>query len=327
MSRFILCAAALTLLPCACFAQSNDNAPDQSSADDADQVADASSASPDTLTITFGTRALYTFEADSDRDGLDVSVWRVAGRIGFQNRVSDKMSVGVNLDHETSGYQFSGFRAALPAAEDDPFDTFHEQSLSLSVLYQLDDSWTLFLAPGINAAYESGADFGDSVTFGGIAAVGHQINKDLRIGGGVAISSELEDNTEVLPIISIDWQISERWRLTNDDRLRFINEQIGLNLIYAHDDTFSVLIGTGYRSREYRLTSDNTASDAGILEDTRFVVGAGVQWNFGRSGSLRLGGGVFVDQEFRVESSSGNELSEFESDPTGYIGVRAVLNF
>lgn len=277
--------------------------------------------------ITFGVRGTYAFEADGDGNDTDVSVWRIASRLGISNRVSDRMTISFNFDNETSGYDFSGFDSVVAGAEDDPFDEFHEQSISLSVIYQIDDRWVFFAAPGINAGYEGGADFGESITYGGIAAVGYQVTDSLRIGGGVAISSELEDDVQVLPVISIDWQIDDKWRLTNDDRLRFINEQIGLNLLYAHSDSVSALIGFGYRSREYRLSDDNTASVDGILSDDRFVLSGGLQWNFGRTGSLRVGGGVVLDQEFELDDSSGDEVSDIETDPTGFLGARVVLNF
>lgn len=281
----------------------------------------------DRWSLSFGARGTYAFETDTDEGEADVSVWRAGSRLTADYQATPAFRIGVGIGSETSGYEFSGFGSLIAGADDDPFDVFNDHRISLSMLYRFEDKWLLFATPGVGAAYEVGADFGDSLTVGGVVGFGYQFTSDFRLGGGVVIQSQIEDEPRILPIISFDWRISDSWRLTNDDRLRFLNEQLGVNLIYTHDDTFSALIGVGYETRRFRLAEDSSVAGDGVLDDDRLTLGVGATWALDGGVSVRVGAGAVLYQEFDVESSSGRDIESFETDPTAFVGLRVNVDF
>ena len=109
--------------------------------------------------------------------------------------------------------------------------------------------------------------------------------------------------------------------------LRVLHAQIGLNLIYAHDDAFSALLALGYQTRRYRLADDSTVARDGVMDDDRLVLGLAGQWDFNGRGSLRIGAGAVLYQEFLFEGDGGSKIEEFETAPAAFVGARVTWDF
>lgn len=96
--------------------------------------------------------------------GGDVTVSRYSLTGGSVIPINDKVSLGIGLSYEFDDYSFSRLsNFAVP----DPWNKIDRLGFHTSVMYRLSSEWRLFAAPVVQYAGEQGADFGNSLLYGG----------------------------------------------------------------------------------------------------------------------------------------------------------------
>ena len=63
----------------------------------------------------------------------------------------------------------------------------------------------------------SGAETGESLSYGAVLSAAYAFGPDLMVGLGAGVFERL-DQSEVFPYVVIDWKINDRLRLTNPFR-------------------------------------------------------------------------------------------------------------
>lgn len=267
------------------------------------------------VSLSLNAGATHTFRADLDDDEGDVSVTRAQAGLRIAFAPADKLRLALSFDNEFSWYDFES-DAGTPL--DSIIDEGIEHELSLRATWMLTETTSITALGGINAGYEPGADFGESLTYTGGLAYGFQVNDNLTLNLGVAVRSRLEDNVLVVPILGVNWRINEQTTLAS--------EGLGARLTVALNDRTQVHLRASAELHEFRLDDDNNTLAGGVLSDYRVPVALGVTWEPADALTLTLEGGAVVWQEYELRDDD-DELADTNTDPAAFIGFRVSWSF
>lgn len=270
--------------------------------------------------LTFGLRgtADWAFPADLGDGAGEVSVGRVGATLDVSYLIDERSRFGLRLGEEFSFYDFAD--VTLLASGEAPIDDASETTVGLSYSRQLDDRWSIFGSATAIASAETGADFGDSLTYSGIGIASYAINERLTIGGGVLARTRLEDDVLVIPVVTVDWKIDDRWTLTNAGG----SGGARATLAYQHSDAWRFFGDVGFEGREFRLDDDGPIPD-GIGRDQRLPVGLGALYTPNKNFAIQLRAGAHFLQSLEFDDSSGDEIADSDIDPTGFISLMVSL--
>ncbi len=274
----------------------------------------------------------HTFRTDIDDDGAsadgDVAVSRVGTGLTLSGAIGEQTRWFVPLTWEYSSYDFNDAGGLVnAAASTEPFEDGHIFTLTPSVAYIIDQRWSVRGGVLLESAFEPGADFGDSLTFGGLVAARYNFSKEFALTFGVAAKSRLEDSALVIPIIGAEWTINEQLRLSGGGGNGPGSRGPGIALYYAATESLTLSFGGSYEFREFRLEERTDDASEGVFSDQRVNLLMGVEWRATESISVGLTGGVSVWQEYEFENSEGDTVHEVNGDPTGLLGVNISVRF
>lgn len=261
----------------------------------------------------------YVFESDLDDDEGKVSVARGGGVLGVGIPVGDRSRLGFTLQSEYSSYNFEDAQN-FAQGFDKPWDDALEHSLLVTLSSQANERWSWTVGGGVRSSYEIGADVDDSFTYAGFGAATYKFSDRFSLGAGVQVRSQLEDDTYVLPLVLIDWRISERWRLGGKAG------GPGLGLFYQATDDLTIYFDGDYQRRAYRLDDDGPAPD-GVGRDDRLQVSVGVDWKISSQVRLDARVGAALYQEYDLIDEHGVQVTDREADPTPFVGLELRFSF
>lgn len=268
----------------------------------------------------------HAFETDfSDQPG-SMSVSRAGVDFSALFPVAERNSIGIGLNAEQAWYDFSDLSLASPALSPSPtselWDDVRTMAATLSWFSRVDEQWSYFASAQIQSSGEEGADFGDSLTYGGAVAFTYQASESLAIGAGVAVTSQLEDDALIIPIPSLRWQIDPKWLLASN----LDHDGVGLELSYAFTESLTLGFKGGFFTRDFRLADDNAASE-GVGRHQGVPLRLSLDWQFAPQGTLWVSGGYIVAQELELDTRNGDEIANLDVDASPMIGVGVSLRF
>ena len=97
--------------------------------------------------------------------------------------------------------------------EAQPWEHVHFLSLSLPIRRPLTLDWSMMFIPTLRTMVEDLSDADQNLTGGAIVGFSRQISPKLKLGPGSDIT-QLEDNPSFFPVIVVDWDLSDQWRLS-----------------------------------------------------------------------------------------------------------------
>lgn len=259
----------------------------------------------------------HDFDADLDNSG-ESAVSRFGAGVGVEWEAATNLIFRFAFDAEWSDYDFSG-PVALIGADASPWEDVQSYRFAPSVQIGLEARWALLVGGDVRVAYEPGADVGDALMGGGYVGARYQWTDAFALTFGVSAQSQLEDDTIVLPLIAVEWDIT--------DRLRLESRGVGLGLTYKLSDQFDVTLRGSYDPRSYRLSEDRALNPEGVVNDDRVVVGAELTWRPAAFVVVSLFAGANLWQEYEILNSSGGKITDNESDPFPAIAARATFRF
>jgi hypothetical protein len=121
---------------------------------------------------------------------------------------------GFGCSYTGATYHFSG-RPNI-AGSNAPWNQVNIATVSTGLFAKLNDHWGVFAGFAIDSAAASGADMGQSLTYGGGVGADYKVSDDVSIGVGVIAQSRLGRDVLVLPFPSFSWRLpidEHRWRL------------------------------------------------------------------------------------------------------------------
>jgi hypothetical protein len=267
--------------------------------------------------FVFAIDGLAATQGSTDMDsGGSFSATRLYARAGGLH-FFESGSVGLFASVGQIDYDFSDTVA--------PWGDLRDQSLDLTLGYKLERA-DIFIAPGINYNFEDGAGRDDALTYGVFAGFGWKFSDSLTLGPALGIYSELEsDDLNIFPAILVDWEITDRARLTTGPTIG-ATQGPGLALDYGVTDKLRVGIAGRYESVRFRLDDDGPAP-GGIGEDTSFPLVVTIDYEPFPGSRLAAFAGAEFGGELTLEDASGRTIDTREYDPAPIVGVAFRIGF
>ena len=269
------------------------------------------------------TRGGYVHQMDTDIDnGGSFSVNRFFVQ-GGPTYVSDKgTSISLAVGYGFDGYNFSGNTGF---GGRNPWEDIHSLRFSIPLRWKINEQWAGFVSPTIRFTGEKGADFDDALTGGGFAGFSYRYGDRLTIGPGIGVLTQLEDSTRVIPILIINWKITDTLSLNTG---RGIGATLGPGLTFdwRPSRAWSFSIGGRYERLRFRLDEEGTVPN-GIGDDRSFPIFGGIVYSFTPMVRIGVLGGVEVGGELRLEDENGNTIIKENHDPAGFLGITFSARF
>lgn len=271
----------------------------------------------DLVTTSIRPHGRFTFDSGLEKGNGDFSVWRLGVDLDASFELSDDSQLQFRFGYEYNNYDFDAPNVFL-ATTSDPFDDIHIIDLGLTYLEARDDLWSWYVGADGQFSGDADADVADLASIGGRLGVGYQFTDTFDASLGILVRSQIEDDPLVVPLIGINWQIDDRWRL----------EFRGVRGLLSYDmgDGYSLGFGAAWEYRRFRLDDDPIAREA-VVQDTTVPIFAQFTYQPDDTLEITLTGGVIAFQEFRIEDRNGNFRRDFEGDPTGFIGAGVRVRF
>ncbi len=312
---------ALSLLGCAAIAtstgaQSPDEQPD-TIFQAASTVAQSPDERPDT-TFRLAGGYLYQFESDFKDGPGSVSADRAYATFGSRFELTPTVDLGLRFSWEGGWYNFGGPSVLSLGTGADPWNTVLGAQFGGNVGIELNEAWSLSLGLFGGAAGETDADAGESLSIGGTAGATWRANDKFTIGGGVLVSSQIEDDVLVVPLLFVDWRITDSIRLTNVAGPEAYPTGAGLELVCSAVENMEFSIGGRWESRRFRL-DDRGPAPEGVGEDQG--LGLWLRTGIKPIPQLRLDFlvGVMVGEELSLYDRNGNELASSDLAPAPFV--------
>ncbi len=241
---------------------------------------------------------------------------RVFGRVGGLYRF-DGGTAGLFVGTGQIDYDFDGTTA--------PWGTVRDESFNIPISLSLGQA-EVFVAPGLRYDYEDGADRDDGRTWGAFAGFGWRFSDTLTLGPAFGAYTEIgSDDLDVFPAIIVDWQITDRARLTTGPTLG-ATQGPGLAFDYAVTDDLRLGVAGRYENIRFRLNDDGPAP-GGIGQDRSFPLVLTLDYAPFPGSRLAAFAGAEFGGELRLEDASGAVVETRDYDPAPILGVAFRIGF
>ncbi|NNM26193.1 MAG: hypothetical protein HKO59_09445 [Phycisphaerales bacterium] len=261
------------------------------------------------------------FGADLDTGG-DFDVTRGFVRSGLTWTPDPRLSVSFTAGFGRDEYSFAG-DAGLGGLR--PWDDVESVRLGVSMRWSVDDTLTVFATPALRFAAESGVSLDDGLTAGIITGVSYKISDRLSIGPGIGVASQLEDSVNVIPVVFVDWRITDTLSLRTGGGSGAMRGP-GPALVWEIDDDWSFTFGARYSRFRFRLDDEGVAP-RGVGEEESFPIYAGLTWNATDNVEASVIGGINLAGELTLEDEDGNFVAGDDADPAGFVGFTLRIRF
>lgn len=266
--------------------------------------------------------AVHQFDADLD-DGGSFSVDRAFVEGGVNYLFSPRDSVGVAVGYAFDGYDFDTGGSGLAAL--DPWSDVHGFSVTLPARLGVGDNIDLFVAPSVRWRAESGGDLGESTTGGAVLGGTWRFSDRLRLGAGLGVFSEIEDDADVFPILLIDWQITDTVSLETGQGTGATRGP-GLVVNWTGIEAWTFSLGARYETWRFRLDDSGPAPD-GVGEEEAIPIYLVAAWEATPRVRLSVVGGLEVAGTLTLEDEDGRELEDEDVDPAPFLGATFRARF
>jgi len=302
-------------------------------ADVADVAASANSANSATSTAStdgadvsvrppyrIGAGFLEQFNASLDDGGrFGASRAYLTGAASFKLMPVLELSVGVAGEY--AHYRFTGSGPFDPK----PWSNIVAVSVVPRLTWSLDPHWAISLGAIAQYSGETGADFGDSLQWGGVAAVRYAFDRDHIVGVGLLVLTQLEDDPLFIPVPLLDWHFGDGWRVSNI-RGPEANPFAGLELVKELDRAWEVAGGAGWVTRRFRLDNEGPAP-RGVGNDSGVPVFGRLTFRPQPWLRLDLVAGVSFLGRIELLDSDGDRISVADADPAPILGIFGSIRF
>lgn len=257
----------------------------------------------------------YGFDADLDGGGkFDINRFSISG--DYKKDLNRKLNFTLDTSYNLTDYNFSGENGLAGL---NPWNKIHRAVVGFRLNYQISRKWGIGAGPFVRFSGESGADFGDSLTYGGTVGFLYTPNRNFFAGAGVFVSSRIEDNVLVVPGLLFNWQVNEKLRLSS--LLTGVRTELGPRVQLAYDigNGFSTGFSVGYEFQRFRLDDDGVAID-GVGDIKVLPVWGSLYYDINRMLRLAFYSGVGFLGEIELEDNDGNRIIKDDFDPLVFVG-------
>ena len=142
-----------------------------------------------------------------------------------------EFAAGLSLRYDYQDWKWDDPAAFGGAA---PWSKLNAPVIGLNLSYAIAPDWRLGFNPAVEWSGESGANAGDSLSYGAVLSATRIFSPDLVLGVGAGVFRQI-DETKVFPFLVVNWKITDRLRLGNPLQAGPAGGA-GLELAYALSD-------------------------------------------------------------------------------------------
>ncbi len=261
--------------------------------------------------------SVYYSPADVNGGGsFSVNRYFIEG--GLARMWSTNRFISVSGGFGQDDYRFEGVAV-------EPWNNVDNYRAGLFAQWALDEKWTVFIAPSIRSYGEPGVDMDDALTASGFGGFTYKFSDSLSVGPGIAVLEQIRDDTLYLPILLIDWAITDRLSLNTGGGLA-ATAGPGLSLNYEITKKWQLGVTGRYERKRFLLNSDGYAPD-GVGEDESVPLILGVNYVFYPGGFVGAIFGYNFYGKIEVENAGGHEIRSEEYDAAPLFGFISAFRF
>jgi hypothetical protein len=280
----------------------------------------AQGARPGDVTTSMSIGGLNQFDTDLDSGGA--FHWGgVQVGANVTRQFTPEFAAGLSLRYDYQDWKWDDPAAFGGVA---PWSKLNTPVIGLNLSYAIAPDWRLGFNPAVEWSGESGANAGDSLSYGAVLSATRVFSPDLVLGVGAGVFRQI-DETKVFPFIVVNWKITDRLRLGNPLQAGPAGGA-GLELAYALSDRWEAGGGGSYRSYRFRLKDDG-AVPGGIGENRFIPLFARISYAFSTSTRADLYAAAFVSGKLRVTRADGSDIYSDEYKTAPAVGLTLSHRF
>lgn len=281
------------------------------------------------LGVSLSLSGAYVLPADIETGG-EVSRWLASASVGIDVPLTDQLSLNAGLGAARIEYDFKN--ANILANRAKPWETINTYDANVGATFLYDEHWTFIASATVISAGEDGAEFEDTLTYGGALGGIYTFDESLSIGLLLFAQTRLEDNTLFLPFPTVDWALpfgsEKRWRLSVGGSRNAGIAGGGIGVSYRASDELSFSAGLGGIGvgGEYRLKKDGPVP-GGVGRDNTGNIALGVDWQPTEGVTLSAFIGYALGGDIELLDARGNRVVKREADPSPTFGASLSFSF
>ncbi len=274
--------------------------------------------------FTFGGAYTHRFNTDIDSGG-DVSNDTLSFGLTVDYDLNPDVSLIFQVNYGIASYDFGGTTGFGLL---DPWDDINTFNFGAVLSVDVNEEISVFGGPVFQFAGESGADWGDTFTGGGIMGMTYRINDRFVLGGGVGIVSQIEDDVRFFPILIIEWRCNDQWRISSagPSAGRASVEFTGVELVWNPLPKGEFAVGGASSYSRFRL-DDTAFSSGGVGQDESTPLWLRATWRPNDTIGIDVIGGFTFGGELTLDDSNGDGVASSDYETTPFVGVLGSIRF
>ena len=266
--------------------------------------------------------AVNQFSTDFSDGPGEVSITRSFLQGGLGYAWDRDSSVSVSIGAGSADYDFSS-DALIEGRK--PWGRIEEYRLSIPIRFAPTEKMNAIVIPSVRTYAESGASSSDGRTEGLLGGFSWKFSDTLSIGPGVGWFSDVGDESNVFPILLVDWQITEALSL-NTGRGLAASQGPGLSLNYQMSDKWTLGLTARYEKTRFALEQrQGRTAEVGEDKSTPLLLVASYSpWPMT---SISAVAGVELSGAMTLEDGRGQEVAKADLDTAMVFGFAFQSRF
>lgn len=255
--------------------------------------------------------SVYNVETDLDSAGtFSVNRYYMEGGVAHLFRLDRMVSFSVGFGQDD--YHFS----EIPS---EPWNNINNYRASVFARWGMDNGWAYFAASSIRSYGESGVELDDALSASAFGGASYNFSDKLRIGPGLGVFGRIEDDPLIIPILIIDWNITEKLSLGNGGGLAATTGP-GLTLGYKISKHWNLSVSGRYENKRFRLDANGVAPN-GVGEDDSIPVLGSISYVLYPGTQINGLVGMNLDGQLRLEDQNGTTMYDESYDSSMFLGI------
>lgn len=274
----------------------------------------------------------FQTEFETDTNGGDsFESWTTAIAGDYGGPINESILIGIEGGYRYADYDFNlDGPTGVPSVYGSnklprkPWGSVNTLDITPTTTILIGSHFSLIAGVPIRFSAETGSQR-NAWTAGISAILRWRISDTVRVGAGIGVTSELEENAKTFPIVSLDWEITNAFELKTEGSWNQGGQAV---LLWGPNKAVRLSLSAGYERNRFRLDDNGSVTDRnGYGEITAVPVEVGLRLRLYENAFFDFRFGLGVGGRMRVESSSGQKLYDEKYDPAPRIGLSLNLPF
>lgn len=261
--------------------------------------------------------SVYHSQTDLD-DGGSFSVTRNSMEGGMAYVFRKDRMVSLSLGYGQDDYRFSS--TAIK-----PWDHIDHYRANLFARWRMTPNWMGIATTSLRTSGETGVDLNNALTAGGFAGASYTLSDKLSVGPGLGVFGRIEDHPLFIPIIIINWNITDKLSLGTGGG-QGATTGPGLTLDYKASRHWNFSLAGLYDQKRFRLDERGLAPN-GVGEDRSIPVLGSMRYVLYPGTHITGVLGYNFGGKLRLEDAAGGDVYAQSYDSSFFAGITIRMRF